>query len=99
MNATLVTMSARWNVASAKAELSRVIASARRSPQVIEKRGQPVAVVVGIEDFTRMADLDKAAARWKAFMALSAELAAAGGADLDIPVRTSRRSPFARKRR
>ncbi|MBV8757934.1 MAG: type II toxin-antitoxin system Phd/YefM family antitoxin [Deltaproteobacteria bacterium] len=92
-------MSTRWNVATAKAELSRVIASARRSPQIIEKRGEPVAVVVGIEDFTRMADRDKAAARWKAFLAASAELRAAGGVELEIPARTRRVSPFTQKRR
>jgi prevent-host-death family protein len=96
---SLMTMSDRWNVASAKAELSRVIARAKRAPQVIEKRGEPVAVVVGVHDYERMVERDRRAARWRSFLEISAELRAEGGAQLEIPPRTSRRSPFALRRR
>ena len=42
---------AHWSVAGAKAELSRLIEQASAGPQIIEKRGKPVAVVVSITDF------------------------------------------------
>lgn len=95
----IMTMSVRWNVATAKAKLSRVISHARRAPQVIEKRGQPVAVVVGIDEYERMAERGRGTARWKAFLELSAELREEGGAELEIPKRVPRRSPFSRGRR
>lgn len=98
MNRTIMTMSIRWNVASAKAELSRVIACAKRAPQVIEKRGEPVAVVVGMKDYERLIASEGRVNRWKTFLDASAELRAEGGADLEIPARTPRRSPFARRR-
>jgi prevent-host-death family protein len=95
-----MTMSPRtWNVATAKAELSRVLRRARRAPQVIERRGEPVAVVVGIDDYRRMADHDRSSGRWKAFLELSAALRAQGGANLDLPPRRPRPSPFRRKSR
>jgi prevent-host-death family protein len=95
----MMTMSARWNVASAKAELSRVIERARRAPQVIEKRGTPVAVVVGFADYERMAEREHGAARWRSLLQLSASLREEGGVELDIPARRARRSPLVRRRR
>jgi len=92
---TIVTMSRRsnrWSVASAKAELSLLVESAQRRPQVIERRGRPVAVVVAIEQFE-----DRGArARWKKFLAASAELRAQGGGELALPPRRRRPSPFGR---
>jgi len=94
-----MTMSSRWNVAAAKAELSRVIERARRAPQVIEKRGEPVAVVIGMQDYEQMAERGRRNARWQAFLALSAAVRAEADSDLEIPDRSARPSPFARKRR
>lgn len=91
-------MSSRWNVASAKAELSRVLERARRSPQIIEKRGEPVAVVVGMEEYAQLVDGRRKSTRWKKFLAQSAALREEGGVDLEIPQRTSRPSPFGRRR-
>lgn len=92
---TIVTMSRRsdrWSVASAKAELSLLVESAQHRPQVIERRGKPVAVVMAIEQFE-----DRGArARWRKFLAASAELRAQGGGELPIPPRRRRRSPFGR---
>ncbi len=82
----------RWSVASAKAELSRVVESAQRRPQVIERRGKPVAVVVGVEQFEDV----EAAARWRKFLATSEEIRAGGGGELRVPPRQRRRSPFGR---
>ena len=89
---TLMTMSNRWSVASAKAELSRLVEDAQRRPQVIERRGKPVAVVVAIEQF----EDGGAATRWRKFLAASAEIREKGGAELRVPRRTRRASPFAR---
>lgn len=99
MNRIIMTMSSRWNVATAKAELSLVLERARRTPQVIEKRGEPIAVVVGVQDYERMAERGRRASRWKAFLALSEAVRADAGTDLELPKRTTRRSPFDRKRR
>lgn len=40
-----------WSVADARSHLSTVIAAAGGEPQVIESRGQAVAVVVGVEAY------------------------------------------------
>jgi prevent-host-death family protein len=91
--------SSRWNIAAAKAELSRVLRRARNAPQVIENRGEPVAVVIGVDDYRRLSDRDQASRRWKRFLDLSEALRADGGVELELPPRRSRPSPFERKRR
>jgi len=93
-----MTMSVRWSIASAKAELSHVVRLAHRRPQVIERRGEAVAIVLGIEEYRRLAAGDELAARWAAFLEQSASLRAEGGIELDIPRRTARTSPFARRK-
>jgi prevent-host-death family protein len=93
----LMTMSSkahRWSVASAKAELSRVLDEAQRRPQVIERRGKPIAVVVAADRF----EDTSATERWRKFLAVSAEVRAAGGGELHVPRRHRRRSPFAASR-
>jgi prevent-host-death family protein len=87
---TMSTRSHRWSVASAKAELSRVVQSAQRRPQVIERRGKPVAVVVAVEQFK---DSDSEA-RWQAFLDVSAQIRASGGAELRLIRRDARRCPL-----
>jgi len=97
MNATIVTMSHHWNIASAKAGFSRLVRDARGKPQFIENRGRPVAVVLSAEAYERMVAVERSADRWRAVLALSAEIREEGGVDLKIPPRRERRSPFARR--
>ena len=46
-----------WSVSEAKAKLSEVLARARRSPQVIESRGEEVAVVLSKHEFDQLQQL------------------------------------------
>ncbi|MEZ4367466.1 MAG: type II toxin-antitoxin system prevent-host-death family antitoxin [Kofleriaceae bacterium] len=47
--------STHWSFAGARAELARLVRQAARSPQVIEVRGTPVAVVLGIDAAHKLA--------------------------------------------
>ena len=90
-NAMIVTMSSgRWSIAAAKAKLSQVVERANRAPQVLENRGDPVAVVVAIADYRRLAEQDSRRAKWLAFLQLSAALGEGGGVNLEIPRRATR---------
>jgi prevent-host-death family protein len=93
-SATLVTMSTRWSIATAKAEFSRLVSEARSEPQVIENRGRAVAVVVSSEEYQRLAQGQDATARWRAVFDLSAEIREEGGAAISLPRRRPRRSPL-----
>lgn len=90
-----MTMSSEWNVAGAKAELSRLLREAQREPQVIENRGRPVAVVLGVDDYQALTERGAAVERWQRLLDTSAAIRAAGGATLVVPPRRPRRSPFA----
>ncbi len=95
ISASLMTMAtARWSIATAKAEFSRLVADARTRPQVIENRGRPVAVVVSNEEYERLASGQEVSDRWHAFLESSAKLRAQGGVTLDVPRRRPRRSPL-----
>ncbi len=94
MNANIMTMLRRWNVAGAKAKLSTVINESRTAPQLIENRGRPVAVVVGIDRYQHYEEQEAAAAGWRKFLELSEALRAGGGESLRIPARERRPSPF-----
>jgi len=89
---------AHWSVARAKASLSQVLEDTRLGPQVIEKRGKPIAVVLSLSDYQGAigdpAEGSVPAARWRGFLARSQELRERGGAALRLPRRTSRASPF-----
>lgn len=87
-------MSRTWNVATAKAELSKVLRGARREPQVIERRGEPVAVVIGIEQYKRLSAAEDKRRRWQAFIAFSERVREEAGVELELPPRRSRPSPF-----
>lgn len=94
ISTTIMTMSLpadRWSVAEAKSGLSRLVQSAQRRPQVIERRGKPVAVVIAMDQFEDRA----VSARWKQFLDASARIRSEGGGDLRIPRRRPRASPFA----
>ena len=96
-NASVVTMSrARWSIASAKAELSKVVRRAQRTPQVIENRGEPVAVVIGIDEYRRGSERRVRTAAWQGFLERTAALVAeTGGVELELPPRTPRPDPLA----
>lgn len=89
---------AHWSVAGAKAELSRLIEQASAIPQIIEKRGKPVAVVVSIADFElAVGGSGKGSLRgskWQRFLSKSAALRATGGAVIPLAARGARRDPF-----
>jgi len=92
-----MTMSkAHWSVAAAKAELSRVIAQSSMAPQIIEKRGQPVAVVVSFADYQLAVGEGGTlrGSKWQGFLEKSRELRVRGGAVIELPARESRRDPF-----
>ena len=95
-------MATRWNVARAKASLSELLRAAADAPQEIENRGRPVAVVLGIEAYRvlseRAARTDEAP-RMREFLDASAELRRQGGAELELPPRTTRPSPFDQSRK
>jgi len=94
-----MTIGRRWSVASAKAHFSTVLAQAEQAPQVVERRGKPVAVIVGAREFSKIGELGSGTlfeARWKRFLDFSARLRAEGGAELRLPRRQPRRSPFGR---
>jgi len=90
-----------WSVAQAKAFLSRVLADAAGSPQVIEKRGKAVAVVLSLADYQQAlgdpADAAKRLGRWRGFLRASGELRASGGATLAASRRQPRKSPLGTK--
>ncbi len=86
-----------WSVGQAKAELSLLLQRALSGPQIIRRRGKEIAVVVGVEEYRRVADAADAAepaARWKRFLGWAAEFRRTGGAALRPPSRTPRPSPF-----
>ena len=91
-----------WSIAEAKASLSRVVAGAAEAPQVLERRGTPVAVVLSLEQYrASLGEPDEAAGRlgrWQAFLRASALLRESGGATLARAKRGRRRSPFGKAR-
>jgi prevent-host-death family protein len=92
----------RWSVGRAKAQFSAMLAEAEHAPQLVERRGKPVAVVVSADDFARIGKLESGTlfgARWRRFLDISSTVRGEGGAVLKIPRRRPRASPFERKSR
>jgi len=86
-----------WPVAEAKAKLSELLDDAADDPQTIERRGKPVAVVLGIDAYRAVSEkLAKASAeeRMQSFLERCASLRARGGVELPIGRRVVRSSPF-----
>ena len=96
-----MTMNKRhWSVAEAKAQLSTVLRNAEREPQIVESRGKPVAVVVGVGDFASVGDPEEGTLRasiWRRFLDLSEAVRAQGGGTLRSTERAPRPSPFSEK--
>lgn len=92
----------RWNVSEAKAKLSEILSQATREPQVIESRGKEVAVVLSIEEYKHLkSHLEQAAPekRLAEFLRFTEQLREEGGAEIKLPKRERRPSPFSRSRR
>ena len=90
-------MAGRWNIARAKASLSELVRAAGESPQEIENRGRPVAVVLGIDAYRALVERaarTDAMPHMREFLDASAELRRQGGAELELPARTTRTSPL-----
>lgn len=98
--ASVMTMSsARWSIAAAKAELSLVVRRAQREPQVLENRGEPVAVVVGLDEYRRSSEQQARAAAWRGFLERTAAMVTeTGGVELELTPRVPRPDPFAPRR-
>ncbi|WP_394836856.1 type II toxin-antitoxin system Phd/YefM family antitoxin [Pendulispora rubella] len=87
----------RWNIAEAKASLSELVREAAGAPQRLENRGREVAVVLSVDEYQRLveqAETGSAGARMRSFLQASAEVRAAGGVELELPLREPRASPF-----
>ncbi|HJT33156.1 MAG TPA: type II toxin-antitoxin system Phd/YefM family antitoxin [Pirellulales bacterium] len=54
--------SPRWSIQDAKNRLSEVVEAARRKPQTVTKHGKPAVVVVAIDEYERLQQLDRAQA-------------------------------------
>lgn len=78
-----------WNVASAKARLSELLKQARRGPQVIESRGEPVAVVLSTAAFERLKQAAEAPREtpMAGLMALAERLRGTDGLEVELPSR------------
>lgn len=89
----------RVGIAEAKAHLSEVLRSAADQPVVIHNRGRDVAVVLAVETYERLRDLEGSAPTDAAlFLAEVAELRDRYGGGVDIPyerVDFEPRNPFA----
>ncbi len=88
-----------WSVSEAKARLSEVLARARRGPQVIENRGEPVAVVLSKQEYDRLQQLHQPPqpSAMAELLALTDRLKQQGDFELELPPRAlepERADPF-----
>jgi prevent-host-death family protein len=51
-----------WSVQEAKNRFSEVVEAARRKPQTVTKHGKPAVVVIAVEEYDRLRQLDRAQA-------------------------------------
>jgi antitoxin Phd len=51
-----------WSVQDAKNRFSEVVEAARRMPQTVTKHGKPAVVVVDVEEYDRLRQLERAEA-------------------------------------
>jgi prevent-host-death family protein len=88
-----------WSVSEAKARLSELLSRARRGPQVIENRGEAVAVVISKQEFDRLQQLreEPRASPMAELLAFTQKLKQQGDLGLELPARElgpDRPSPF-----
>jgi prevent-host-death family protein len=51
-----------WSVQDAKNRFSEVVEAAKRKPQTVTKHGKPTVVVLGVEEYERLRQLERAQA-------------------------------------
>lgn len=87
-----------WSVSEAKARLSELLARARRAPQVIENRGEGVAVVLSVAEYERLRAASEAPRRSPVaeLVDLADRLKADGDLSFELPARATdhRPTPF-----
>lgn len=88
-----------WSVSEAKARLSEVLTRARRGPQVIENRGEPVAVVISKQEFDRLQQLrsEPRPSAMAELLDFTRKLKEQGDLELELPARVlevDRADPF-----
>lgn len=93
-----------WSVSEAKARLSEVLSRARRGPQVIENRGEAVAVVISKQEFDRLheARAEPRPSAMAELLELTRKLKEQGDLELELPPRALEREravPFADEER
>jgi prevent-host-death family protein len=94
----MVTKNESWALAEAKARLTEVVERAQEAPQIIERRGRPVGVLLGValyEEREALAARGSAQARMSRFLEAAAAIRDQGGIEIVLPKREPRRSPFA----
>lgn len=88
-----------WSVSEAKAKLSELLNRARRHPQVIENRGEQVAVVLSVSEYERRqaARVVSRPTPLARLVELAEQLKAEGDLSIELPKRKvdrARPSPF-----
>lgn len=85
-----------WKAAHAKAHFSQVLRDAQQQPQVIENRGQVVAVVLSIHEYLALRECreqSEPVQRWADFLSDSEQLRTESGPELVCPARLDRAFP------
>ncbi|MDX2014077.1 MAG: type II toxin-antitoxin system Phd/YefM family antitoxin [Myxococcaceae bacterium] len=78
-----------WSVSEAKAKLSALLAKTRRGPQVIENRGEEVAVVLSVTEYQRLLALEAQPRKtpMQAYLESLEQLRSRGDLSLELPPR------------
>lgn len=78
-----------WSVSEAKAKLSLVLSRARKGPQIIENRGEAVAVVISKAEYDRMEQVQAKPepSAMSELLELTRKLKEEGDLDFDLPGR------------
>ena len=82
-----------WKAAAAKAQFSKLLRDAEKSPQIIENRGQEVAVVLSVEEYRSLQksrESAQPAARLAEFLDFSRRVRSQDGPELAPPLRANR---------
>jgi len=85
--------SQHWKSGEAKAHFSKLLRDAEKSPQIIENRGQEVAVVLSIGEYRSLQkarDQSQPAVRFGKFLDFSRQLRNDAGPELEVPARVNR---------
>lgn len=91
----------RVGVAEAKARFAEIVAGAPRRRAIIQRRGKDVAVVIGVDELSRIERANEGTTEGARLLArLDRIKQRHGGAELSIePLRLTPRDPFARPKK